>query len=77
MKISRAILVSLLALAGFSADAGHRALLAAPPDRSEDPGGYAIGLRSPDLAQRMAHVGTYFRAESPLPRASSGGSDND
>jgi hypothetical protein len=45
MKISRAILVSLLALAGFSADAGHRALLAAPPDRSEDPGGYAIGLQ--------------------------------
>jgi hypothetical protein len=45
MKSSRAILVSLLALAGFSADAGHRDLLAAPPDRSQDPGGYAIGLQ--------------------------------
>ena len=31
-------------------------------------GGYSIGLRSPDLIQRMAHVGTYFRGDGTLPR---------
>ena len=31
-------------------------------------GGFAITLTSPDLTQRMAHVGTYVRFDSPLPK---------
>ena len=31
-------------------------------------GGFAITLASPDLTQRMAHVGTYVRFDSPLPK---------
>ena len=30
-------------------------------------GGFAAMLASPDIAQRIAHVGTYVRFESPLP----------
>jgi 4-carboxymuconolactone decarboxylase len=30
-------------------------------------GGFAVMLASPDVTQRMAHVGTYVRFESPLP----------
>jgi 4-carboxymuconolactone decarboxylase len=30
-------------------------------------GGFAVMLASPDVAQRMAHVGTYVRFESSLP----------
>jgi 4-carboxymuconolactone decarboxylase len=30
-------------------------------------GGFAIMLASPDIDQRIAHVGTYVRFESPLP----------
>ena len=30
-------------------------------------GGFAVMLASPEVAQRMAHVGTYVRFESPLP----------
>jgi len=29
-------------------------------------GGFAVMLASPDVAQRMAHVGTYIRFESPV-----------
>jgi 4-carboxymuconolactone decarboxylase len=30
-------------------------------------GGFAVLLASPEIAQRIAHVGTYVRFESPLP----------
>jgi 4-carboxymuconolactone decarboxylase len=30
-------------------------------------GGFAVMLASPDIDQRIAHVGTYVRFESPLP----------
>src|SRR5437773_5092599 len=30
-------------------------------------GGFAVMLASPDVCQRMAHVGTYVRFESPIP----------
>lgn len=30
-------------------------------------GGFAVMLASPDITQRIAHVGTYVRFESPLP----------
>src|SRR5690349_58027 len=30
-------------------------------------GGFAVMLASPDVCQRMAHVGTYIRFESPIP----------
>jgi 4-carboxymuconolactone decarboxylase len=30
-------------------------------------GGFAVMLASPEVCQRMAHVGTYVRFESPLP----------
>jgi 4-carboxymuconolactone decarboxylase len=32
-------------------------------------GGFAITLASPEVTQRMAHVGTYVRFESPLPNS--------
>src|SRR4051812_28776345 len=31
-------------------------------------GGFAITLLSPDITQRMAHVGSYVRFDSPLPK---------
>ena len=45
MKTSRTILVSLLLMAGFPIDARQGTLTAAPPDRGDDPGAYAIGLQ--------------------------------
>ncbi len=45
MTTSRMILFSLLLMAGFPIDARHGALMAAAPDGSGDPGGYAIGLQ--------------------------------
>lgn len=32
-------------------------------------GGFAVTLVSPDITQRMAHVGTYARFDSPVPKA--------
>jgi hypothetical protein len=43
MKTSRPMLASLLLMAGLPLGAGHGTLVAAAPDKSGDPGGYAIG----------------------------------